>query len=426
MKKDWKQHLLELILCVLISTGLSYNVFAGYDMMSPWQGSTAAGIAFAASFVLTACYHRKRGILISVFISLTAVAAEVVILFTSGAFSGGTAVDYNPNLFAIIVISVSVVVFWLTRTRAAMAVLFLGGTFLVAAFDLLKYPVSLHGYLIFFFGLLVLFPVRVHTSAVMRGDLPEGRLRVHILQPVAISLVVMLLACGIYYGVVKPMSPPVDEAKLAQRLMSMEVMEKLGIAAKTVIYTDQPVICDDQPVQQDQEQLKDSGQRNQKESGSLGNGSKLISAVAITYKKAVHMLWLAGPALLFLLALAVLSRLALRKRWYNTLLKKSREETALILYAYFLKRLKKAGHRRAEDLTLLEYNESSNEVLSRFSAYDADFLRLTQIYQKILYGYQRITDQELDLFLDFYKEFFKNLRKEMGSLKFCLQFLFSD
>jgi hypothetical protein len=431
MKKDRQQQSMELILCALISAGLSYNVSAGYDMKSPWQENTiaAAGIALAVSFVLSACYHRKKGVLISACVSVAAILAEVVILFTSGAFSGGTAIDNNPNLFAIIAISASILVFWLTRRRAAIAVLFLGGTFLTAAFDLLKYPVSLYGYLIFLFGLFLLLPFRIYRRSMLQGDLPKGRLQARILQPVAISLLVMLLSSGIYYGIVKPMSPPVDERKLTQRLMSMEVMEKLGIATKTIIYTDQPVILDDPLMRQDQEQLKDreqeKDQKNLNHDGRLGNGSKLVSAVAITYKKAVHMLWIAAPAILLLLALAILGKLVLRKRWYHGLLKKSREEAVLILYAYFLKKLKKAGYRRAKDLTLLEYAVGSNEILSRFSVYDADFLKLTQIYQKILYGYHRISEQELDLFLDFYKEFFKNLKKEMGTLKFCLQFLFS-
>ncbi len=36
-----------------------------------------------------------------------------------------------------------------------------------------------------------------------------------------------------------------------------------------------------------------------------------------------------------------------------------------------------------------------------------DFLRLTLIYLKMIYGYQQISDEERELFHDFYKEFIK-------------------
>ena len=436
MRKEWQMSLLEFALCVLISTGLVNNVTAGFDMETSWPGSLteAAGIAALISAALLLGRTRKKGRLLCVGLTLTAVLAEGTALFYSGAFSNGSFIDENPYLFAVIAISVSALVFWMTRTRAAIAVLFFFGTFLTAAFDLLKYPVSPSGYAAFFFGVQVFFLVRVHSTArspfkrrepSVAASSEERPTEMHLgiksrlLQPIAIALFVIILSSAFYFGIVKPLDLPVDEMKLAKRLMSMEVMEKLGIATKTIIYTDQPTVPDDQRMNQKQDELKNKEQKQEpesrKENGRIGTGSKLAAAVAITYQKAVHRMWIAAPLLLLFAAMVFSIQFYRKKHWYRELLKKSREEAALTLYLYFLKQLKKAGHKRAADLTLLEYTRASDEFLCSLSVYDADFLKLTQIYQRILYGCQRISEQELDLFLDFYQELSKNLRKKTGS-----------
>lgn len=432
MKNYLQQHFGDFILCALISSGLSVNVFAGYEMNDIWSGNLLAVASFTliVTGVFFLAHFNKRGIRISVLITMATVAAGITALYDTGAFSEARTIDENPALFWVIVAAVSIAVFWMARKRVGIAALFLAGTFMIAAFDLLRYPVSIWGYAIFLIGTFALFIHRLYSISILRSDACKMNYKVGIMQPVLISIIAVAMACGVYYGVVRPIAPPPDQTDLVQKLMSMQVLEKLGVATKTIVYSDQPIESVQNPQNQPKEnnpeqkinEEKDKEQKNSSEEGRIGEGSLLIPAMAITYKKIVNRLWIAVPSILILFIFAVIAKLILRKKWYDKLLKMTNEEGAMKLYAYFLRKMRKVGHQRPRELTLLEYALDSQEKLKQFSVYDASFLQLTQIHQKILYGYQRISDREFELFQDFYKEFYRNLRSEMGNLKYCLRF----
>lgn len=415
----FKQSIWDFALCFLISTSLSVNVFAGYEMHDPWSGSlfVTAFTAFFAMAVLFAARFNRYGKRISVAVTAAVLFAEAAALYYTGAFSGAEPIDENPILFWIIVITVSVTVFWTTRPRAGILLIFLAGTSMTAAFDFLRYPVTMEGYFTMMLGMAVLYLERVHSLCASMPHDGKIRFAPYFAQSVAISLIAFLMAAWLYYGVVKPLDPPAEEAELAQKLMSTKIMKDAGISSKKVIVAEKPekpLLASPNPA----EQYK----KEQSSGGWLGDSGSFIDVLAVTYKKHAAEFWIAASAPALLLILAVLFKLLLRKKWYANLLKKTNEDGAAALYLYFVKKLKKAGFKRPEDLTLLEYAAASQERLDKFSVYDADFLRLTQIYLKLIYGYQRISDEERELFHEFYQEFNKNLRAEMGSLRYCLQF----
>ena len=104
------------------------------------------------------------------------------------------------------------------------------------------------------------------------------------------------------------------------------------------------------------------------------------------------------------------------------MLSETKEDGALDLYLYFVEKLGKAGLKRPVGSTLLEYAVDSQDALDRFSVGDAGFLRLTEIYLSILYGYRTITEEEHELFLSFYKRFHRNLRHQMGAIRYCAKY----
>ena len=444
--KRYLKHFWDFILCFLIGCSLSVNVFAGYDMRDPWSGNlyaVAAAVLFA-TVVLFFAHFNRFGMRISLPVTVATLITAVAALYYTGAFSGAGSADANPFLFQVIVAAVPIVVFWTARTRAGIFILFLAGTFMTAAFDFLKYPVSIQGYFVMIFGSFALFLHRAQDSLPARAadgfPRPEAdrigpgpaSARISVVQPLAISLIAFLLATGIYYGAVKPLSPPTDAAELAQKLMLMKTLEDIGISSKRVIVADKPrdpvTALPDRPEelkkQQTEQDKENREQEKSGEGGRLGNGKNFMDVMAITYKKNADKIRIAAAVAALLLILAFPIKLLLRKKWYADLLKKPNEEGAVELYLCFVKKLKKAGLKRPEGLTLLEYAAASRERLDRFSVYDADFLRLTQIYLKVIYGYQKISDEEQELFHDFYKEFYKNLRAEMGNLGYCMQFFF--
>ena len=427
MKKQNDWHLGDFMLCILAGAGLSINVFAGYEMNDPWSGNlliTAAAVLFS-TVVLFAAHFSRYGMKTSVPVTAALIGASAV-LYNSGTFFGAGPVDKNPYLFWIIVTAVSIIVFWTARSRAGIVVLFLVGTFLTASFDFLKYPVSLQGYSVFVFGAFALLLYRTANQYKTHPGSSRAMSLSFAVQSVVIALIAFLLASGIYYSVVRPISPPSHEAEMAQKLMSMKILEDWGISSKKVIIADKPETQREAAKQYDQQQnnieQKNSKSKDRNQGGELGNGSSLMAVMAVTYERNVNKIWIAAAALLLAFSAAVAFRLCLRKRWYGLLLKKANEDGAMELYLYFLKKLKKAGFKKPDGLTLLEYAFDFQERLDRFSVYDVSFLRLTQIYLKMVYGYQKISYDEYELFHDFYTEFHKNLRNEMGSFRYYLKF----
>lgn len=419
MKKYIREYFGDFILCILIGTGLALNVFAGYEMTDPWSSHlwAVAGMVTAVMVLLFAAYYKRILLVISFIAEAAALIAAIIILQKMGVFTASKTIDQNPLLFWIIVISTSVLVFWAARSRAGIIILFLAGTIMTAAFDFLQFPVCQGGYLAFVFGVFVLLLYRIYCISFRHSDKVQAAFSRYFVQSLIISLAALMLAGGVYYGLVKPMSPPTDQVKLTAQLMSMDIVRKAGISSVTVIPANEMV----------REVQKENQSKNHNEpekEGKIVQGQNPMTTKKVTFPLPSNFIWMAAVSVIAFLALAMVIKLLGRKRWYRDLLQQSKEDSALELYNYFLKKIRKTGCGRPDGHTLLEYAYGLQTKLEPYAVGDANFLSLTQIYTKILYGCQNISEDEWELFIDFYKELNRNLKKEMGSLKYLVH-LFS-
>ncbi|HBR01705.1 MAG TPA: hypothetical protein DD738_03760 [Ruminiclostridium sp.] len=428
MKKHIGKYFWDFILCVFISAGLAENIFAGFEMADPWSGNllAVAGIVAAVTVLLFLGYYNRMTMVISMTAQAAALIAVMVILQQRGLFSAPYTIDGNPILFWIIVISTSCVVFWAARTRAGLVVLFLVGTTVTAAFDFLEYPVCRWGYLAFVGGAFILFLYRVYCISHMYSETEKTAFNVYFAQSVIAGTMALLLASGAYYSIIKPMSPPADKLNLAQKLMSMDILYEIGVASTRIIYSDDPATTAENENQQntndDNYNENIQKQNEPKKDGEIVPGRDPITALAVTFRQNAKMIWIAAASAILILVLAVIIKFLLRKKWYDSLLKETNEDSAIELYNYFLKKLIKAGFRRPDGLTLLEYASGLQYELENFSVGKANILSLTQIYTRILYGCQKISEDERELFHDFYKEFYRNLKNEMGNFRYLIHF----
>lgn len=417
MKKYIGEYLWDFILCVLIGTGLVLNVFAGYEMTDPWSGRlwAVAGIVSVVMALLFAAYYKRILLVISFIAEAAALVAAIIILQKMGVFTASKTIDENPLLFWLIVISTSVLVFWAARTRAGIVTLFLAGTIMTAAFDFLQFPVSQGGYLAFVFGAFVLLLYRIYCISLMHSDKVKTAFSQYFTQSVIVSLAALMLAGGVYYGIVKPMSPPTDQLKLTAQLMSMDMVKKAGISSVTVIPANEMV-------REVQNENRSKNHNEHEKEGKIVQGKNPMTTKKVTFPLPSNFIWMAAVSIIALFVLATVIKLFGRKRWYRAVLKESKEDSAIELYNYFLKKIRKMGCGRPDGHTLLEYAYGLQTKLEPYSVGDANFLSLTQIYTKILYGCQNISDDEWELFIDFYKEFNRNLKNEMGSLRYLVHF----
>jgi hypothetical protein len=427
MRKYTGKYFCDFILCVLISTGLSLNVFAGYEMTDTLSGNlfAAAGVVIVVTALQFLAYHNRRTLIILIIAEAAALIAAIVILQQMGVFSESQTIDGNPLLFWIIVISTSLVVFWAARTRTGLVILFLTGTIMTAAFDFLQYPVSLWGYFVFVLGAFILFLYRVYCISLTYSDRDKTAFSLYFAQSVIVGMAALVLASGVYYGIIKPISPPTDELKLTKKLISMDILKEAGVSSTRIIYSDDPVRTSQNENQQNTNKggYNNSQKHNdQKKEGKIVHDKNPMKSKAVTFPINLNIIWIAVASIIVILILAIIIKIFWRKKWYNNLLKESKEDCAMELYNYFLKKIKKTGFKRPDDLTLLEYASGLQNELEDFSVGDADFMSLTQIYTRILYGCQQISEDERELFTDFYKEFNRNLKNEMGNFRYLVHY----
>ena len=336
--------------------------------------------------------------------------------------------DVSPLFFGAVMLVILPVVFFVGRSRAGLILLFLFGTWMIAAFAFLEYPVSLLGCLVFTACTFALYLYRVYCISLLRSERGNADFRAYFLQAAAVSAIVILLAGGIWYGVIRPMSPPTDEAGLTKTLMSSELMRQLGISHETIVSRDR--LPSDKAADTLKEQQKNESnktpenhkQQDQKQNGKIVQSNDPLKTLAITFRKNKGRLWLAAAAVFIVLAAAIIIKKIRRKKWYARVLSEIKENGAMELYLYFAEKLRKAGLKRPDGSTLLEYARDSQGALDRFSVEDTSFLRLTEIYLSIVYGYRTITEEEYEQFLVFYKVFHKNLRRHMGRLRYFAKY----
>ncbi|MEN6460395.1 MAG: hypothetical protein ABFC94_03370, partial [Syntrophomonas sp.] len=287
MKKYIDKYFGDFILCVLISTGLSFNIFAGYEMTDLLSANlpAVAGVAIAVTAFLFLAYYDRRTHAISVILEALALIAVIVILLQMGVFSESKTIDGNPLLFWIIVISTSLTVFWAARTRAGLVVLFLAGTIMTAAFDLLQYPVCSWGLWAFILGVFVLFLYRVYCISRIDSDREKTAFSLYFAQSVIVGMTALVLASGVYYGIIKPLSPPTDQLKLKKKLISMDILKEMGVSSTRIIYSDDTVRTSPNENQQNNKgDYNNSKKHNQhKREGKIVHGQDPMKSKAVTF-----------------------------------------------------------------------------------------------------------------------------------------------
>ena len=423
----------EILTCTAAGAGLALNLCAGFylpeHLTAAWP--LTIFIALAVTVLLTLAAYIKRttliGLGVGVLLVLCAVlwAREAEVLSAQG-------LSTHPLLYVLLAVLAPVLVFLAGRTQTGLIVCFLVGSVLIAAFWFLQYPVSLGGYLAFVAGTLLLYLQRVYSRSLMGSSSGRVRVGAYFSQSVLLVALAVALSAGFYAGVVRPLDPPTDELKLITRLLSLEVLEKLGVSSQTVITTPEQLsqltqeeerTTQDEPEQPEQSEPQPTQTPDMPDEELSNPGSQSQDAQGISYRT---------PSLIPLVVLLVILLLAgppclkvwRKKRWYQKTMARPPQQAAAALYLRMLRGLSRAGVKREASLTLTEFVSSHQKDLEDFSVGGVDFPRLTALYEPLVYGNIQLEPSQLEEFAAVYRQFFKNLRKKMGIWKYLRHFYF--
>jgi hypothetical protein len=348
--------------------------------------------------------------------------------------SGFAPEELHGGLVAAVAIITAILVWLLTRSRPGTAALFLLGSLLCAGAHFLQFPIPLWCLLLFEGAVCAQFLLRVCAVAVERSELVGLKRGAYLGQTALVTALALVLAGGIFFGVVRPLDPPTQELKLVTLLKSMEPLETLGVSSTRVVLD--PALSS--TAEPEEQETGDQADRQEEADSPQGESDlpdqSLTQSVRENLTSTVQQAWSAvrydGHAfqwlwLLLLIPLAVagayLWRYQRRRRWRRQVQALSREDAVLNYYRFFLKRLGRLGLKRPPNATLREYAAHNAVQLQPFEGEGSTFAHLTGVYEGVLYGRRQVTDREYAAYEAFFEGFYPALRRELGPVGYWLR-----
>lgn len=433
MKQYLRYRCWDWILCILISIGLTVNVLSGFDIDDVAERMP---VLIILAIILTLVYFlaaiNKITSVIGILAGIVAFIGVVILCRSTNIFVNDA--ENSTQVFYVVIVAVSLAVFLVCRSRVGIVILFLLGNVIQAGASFLQFPCELWAYLLFLAGTGFMMFYRVYVISVMHSHTGKVRFKGFMMQNVCVCMAALVLASGIFVGIIKPLNPPTDELKLIQKLMSFEVLEKIGVSS-VLVQLDKDKLSDQTPEdetatneKEDDEDKEDieAPQDSLDNSKLAGNAmdsmaEQMEKARAISYDAASHWyLWviLAAVIVCFIIWL----RKYLRKKWLDAVDRLPRAEGVLNMYQFFLYGLSKAGYAKASNLTLNEYQGLNTANLQKFDTEQVTFARLTEIYKKAYYGRQSVSEEEYADYKTYYAAFRKNLCKSVGRFKYIFMY----
>lgn len=439
MKDYLKSCTWEWILGILVSWSLCQIFFHGFYIAETWQENYLCSILVMG--ILTAgCLigaYDKRSIKIAVPSGIVALILVLVrVQQMSQSQNAFRDQEENAGIYFLILILTSLGVFFLSRTRIGNVILFVAGSFLASTIQFL-YESSEAGWLILFLcsvGAMYLY--KTYQKNVRENSTVMADFRRAFLTATVAGIVILLLSIGIFYGIVKPLNPPTHDLKLITKYMSLEVLEKTGVADTHILNdTDEKTdnVNEDENDskkkgnKEDQTEGEKSKQEDQEKKDKAENPTKLDDMLnqffyAIKYIAANITPMLLIPFLIFVILAVILIKILRRKRWLKKVLEKERRDQIIEFYEFYIKKFQKMKVRKAPEETPYEFAERSAPYLREFHVENTSFTELTDAFVKARYSEENVKEEDYQRYLMFYRVFYKNCREHLGTFKYILKF----
>ncbi len=425
MKHFWKYRLIDWLLCSMISVSLIYAVCSGFVLEDPFSGNAfaVAGVALIINLILVMFSYNRKTVVSGIAAGVAVVIVFIVLNYQYRPVTNET--ENSTMIFFMIAVAMSVYAYLLGRSRAGIIVLLVTGILIDAGAAFLQWPEPVWSFLLLPAGCVMLYMYRVFSGTLAKVQVGQIKLFRYILQTIVAGVLAFGISLAGYYGIVKPLNPPTQELKLIRQLMSMDILEKLGVSTTKEIYSEDLISEEDPDDERFEDQEEESTEEETEAETTRPESEQVDSpdtneAENITYEKLeFNWLWL-----LLLIPVAIAAAYIIKHRMRRSWKKKvdglQNRGAVINYYVLFTKDLAKAGIKRQKQTTLREFAALQEYKLSSFDAEGITFAELTGIYEKAIYGEAHITDKERENFEIYYDAFYENLKKEIGKFKYYL------
>lgn len=426
MRNYIKLHGWDFLLTVLIAVGMHLNTFSAFIIKESYM--TNYPLVFVVTTAVMALmyvigYDRRNTILGAAGWVLF-LLGWIIYLRVNDLIDLTEGADETIPAFWTIVLFGTAAIYLLTRSRKVLYAAAPVGLLFCGIFRFLEYPVSTLGLFLFVAALLMEILFLTYKDSLLTAAYGNYRISHFVMQSIAIATVVIMLATGVFYGIVKPLDPPTQDLKLITRLMQFDILELLGVASTQEVRDpnqDNDEQDDDDPPDEEEEE-KDEDEKDNEEDETKESDEK-IDASTMSYKDRDHTVYWVTALIVLALAAPFVVKYALRARRRRRLSGLDASNQAAFVYDFFLDRLKRLGIGKSDDQTVLEYAELQEGVLENFTAADGTtFSDISEIFSHFLYSKVPVTEDEAKRFLAMYDSFYKNARAFTGPWRYLLKF----
>ncbi|MDR0838854.1 MAG: DUF4129 domain-containing protein [Oscillospiraceae bacterium] len=411
----------EWALCVMAASALNFSVMRSVyipDALMERILPVALLCALWQTCLFLSAYSKRA--LRAALVTAAIVAAALGIVIAAGIFRPG-----GLSLYVLLTAVSSAAVFLLTRRRGGAAALFVAGAIALGAMSFLQYGSSRLCLAVFILSSACLFVRRGYRFKTRATTWPTA------LASVCVCALALALAGAVFRFVVAPIVPPARDVKLITRLMTLPLLEQLGVSSHIYLLdpdrtseakNEDQMISDEEATARD-EQPEHSGtsapeKPEQAQSGAFGAPAAIASAVSYFFK---DYRWLAIPIVpIVVLCAAILLKRLQRKLRLRALCTGSNALCVARLYGCFVEKLPFAGLPPIEDDTPKEYCARLGERAGIFPA--AEFSELTDVFCRAVYGGYEPQNGERELFIRFYGELPAVCRGIAGNFRYAARF----
>lgn len=424
----------EFVLCLICAVSLSVNVVQSFRLTDEMYTSylmfiVVTGVVLAALFFVG--YDRKTmtaGIPI-----LIVIAAVLVILCGRMGYSliETDVFEDNWGVCYLVVVIIAALSWLSSRSQLGTMIFAAAGAVTHGWICLCLYGFSVKAMVVFLCAVIVLYLYTRYRHQILNVHSPGHAFPALMGTSVMVTVVALAAAAAVFFGILAPLNPPTLKLELIERVVSTEVLQKVGVSKDMVVMGDEYASQVDEDydassrdknnqLQEDKTIDGDRDSMPEKESATEDIETERDESILTENEKVFSLL--DHPVLLIILicaaaALVVLAVVRFLRRhsiWLSRLQSRDRGEQICQMYYLFRAKMKLMNISGMSCDTPVNYARRISGRTKILDEGGPSWLELSGIFSRFIYGRISPTEEEYHQYLEFYHKFWKGCRKICG------------
>lgn len=450
-----RANLLDMVLVLVLSLSLVYAVLSGFDATLPMR--TNFGLEALVSCVLLvilyagAWSHKVRAISIVCAIAYFVAVLVVSLVMTSSEaapFADGRTindVEGNYAIFAITVLVITLLTYLLSRSSTLVVILALISVFTCCVVQYLfrDWAANEGGVIDFVIVLVISVSLIVYRRYRISSDAAEHKANTAYAQTfafgVVISGVVVAISAVLFALVIAPLNLQTPVIKPFEVRIIPPIEDYTGTYDEYLVENPEEFtsLLNEREDETNQNTKGGSVPDNEETQTDAAPIIQFLKSMTIFSEDdwtevfdptTINRIRLGLTVALLLLVAIIAAAIALRIHWREVRLKKLSDKPysmrVISLYDFLLSRLDRLKLGKPATSTPLEFAFDSRRKLAVFTrnTNKVDLVEITLIYQRATYGKEDVSKEEYERVVRYYREFFKNAHRFVGTPKWMYLF----